>query len=93
MGTIRLHDKVLLVLSEHSVNSSWVRSEVENALEREERHRAQVLFPVRLDDAIKNADQAWAADIRRQRQIGDSVAGRSTISTRRRSIGWCAICA
>jgi hypothetical protein len=68
---IRLHDKVLLVLSENSVNSSWVRSEVENALEREGRQRAQVLFPVRLDDAIENADQAWAADIRRQRQIGD----------------------
>jgi hypothetical protein len=30
-----------------------------------------VLFPVRLGDAVGDADQAWAADIRRTRPIGD----------------------
>jgi hypothetical protein len=30
-----------------------------------------VLFPIRLDDGIMNTDQAWAADIRRTRHIGD----------------------
>jgi uncharacterized protein YjbI with pentapeptide repeats len=33
--SIRLHDKLLLVLSEHSVQSSWVQDEVEAALERD----------------------------------------------------------
>ncbi|MFZ1465874.1 MAG: hypothetical protein WAV60_17645, partial [Anaerolineae bacterium] len=36
------------------------------------RHAGQsILFPIRLDDAIMDADQAWAADIRRTRHIGD----------------------
>lgn len=69
---IRLHDKLLVVLSEHSVNSGWVESEVEAAFERENRDKGRlVLFPVRLDNAVMEAPQAWAADIRRKRHIGD----------------------
>ena len=34
--SIRLHDKLLLILTEHSVSSQWVEHEVEAALEREE---------------------------------------------------------
>jgi hypothetical protein len=30
-----------------------------------------VLFPIRVDDGIMSTDQAWAADIRRTRHIGD----------------------
>lgn len=68
---IRLHDKLLLILSEHSVESDWVREEVESCLEREGRERRIVLFPVQIDDAVMNTAKAWAASIRRQRHIGD----------------------
>lgn len=69
---IRLHDKLLVVLSETSVGSSWVESEVESALERERKAKDQVvLFPIRLDEAVMETKQAWAADIRRQRHMGD----------------------
>ena len=68
---IRLHDKLLLVLSEHSVGSDWVREEVESCLERERREKRTVLFPVRLDEAVIDTTEAWAASIRRQRHIGD----------------------
>ncbi|MDQ2713153.1 MAG: toll/interleukin-1 receptor domain-containing protein [Acidobacteriota bacterium] len=68
---IRLHDKLLLILSEHSVQSDWVREEVESCLERERREKRLVLFPVRVDEAIMDATEAWAASIRRQRHIGD----------------------
>jgi hypothetical protein len=68
---IRLHDKLLLVLSQHSVKSAWVREEVESCLEREQRENRLVLFPVRLDDAVIQTTEAWAASIRRQRHIGD----------------------
>jgi hypothetical protein len=68
---IRLHDKLLLVLSQHSIESAWVESEVEAAFERERRERRTVLFPIRLDDAVMDTDQAWAAEIRRTRNIGD----------------------
>jgi hypothetical protein len=69
--SIRLYDKLLLVLSETSISSPWVRREVEAAFEREDRHNASVLFPVRTDDAVMETSEAWAADIRRTRHIGD----------------------
>jgi hypothetical protein len=68
---IRVHDKLLLVLSEDSVRSDWVREEVESCLERERREKRVVLFPIRLDEAVMETKAAWAASIRRQRHIGD----------------------
>ena len=68
---IRLHDKLMVLLSEDSVNSPWVEKEVETAFERERREKRTVLFPIRLDDAVMKTEQAWAADIRRTRHIGD----------------------
>jgi hypothetical protein len=69
--SIRLHDKLLLILSEHSVNSPWVQDEVEAALERERREKRLVLFPIRIDGAVMETEQAWAASVRRTRHIGD----------------------
>jgi hypothetical protein len=68
---IRRHDKLLVILSEHSVQSDWVREEVESCFEREHREKSLVLFPVRLDKAVMDTDAAWASSIRRQRHIGD----------------------
>lgn len=68
---IRLHDKLLIVLSKNSVNSRWVENEVESALEKEEKSGKNVLFPVRIDDAVMETDRAWAATIRRQVKVGD----------------------
>ena len=45
---IRLHDKLLLILSEHSMNSPWVKTEIANARKREERETKQMLFPITL---------------------------------------------
>jgi hypothetical protein len=69
--SIRLHDKLLLILSENSVSSQWVGDEVEAAFEREQREGRTVLFPTRIDDAVMDSDKAWAATIRRTRHIGD----------------------
>ncbi len=68
---IRIYDKLLIVLSENSITSPWVEKEVETAFEKERRENRIVLFPIRLDDSIMKTDQAWAADIRRTRHIGD----------------------
>jgi len=68
---IRFSDKLLLVLSEHSIASPWVQNEVEAAFEKEEQRGGQVLFPLALDDTIKHTAQAWAAPIRRRKDIGD----------------------
>src|ERR671929_94080 len=47
---IRLRDKVLLILSEHSIESDWVESEVTRSLDEERERKQIVLFPVRIDD-------------------------------------------
>jgi uncharacterized protein YjbI with pentapeptide repeats len=69
--SIRGHDKLLLVLSEHSVQSDWVAKEVETAMEQESRQKRTILFPIRLDDYVMTIDDGWPADIRRSRQLGD----------------------
>jgi uncharacterized protein YjbI with pentapeptide repeats len=45
---IRLHDKLLLILSAHSMSSEWVMTEISKARRREVRDRTRVLFPISL---------------------------------------------
>jgi TIR domain/Pentapeptide repeats (8 copies) len=45
---IRLHDKLLLILSPHSMESEWVKTEISKARKREVRDKARVLFPISL---------------------------------------------
>jgi hypothetical protein len=68
---IRLHDKLLLILSKHSVASGWVEHEVKTALAKERRENRVVLFPVRIDKAVLESPLSWATDIRHERNIGD----------------------
>ena len=73
---IRLRDKLLLVLSEHSIRSPWVKREIEQALDEEQRRKDagrqdwHVLFPIRLDNSIFQVSEGWATDVKR-RHIGD----------------------
>jgi uncharacterized protein YjbI with pentapeptide repeats len=69
--SIQTHDKLLLILSEHSINSEWVEDEVESGYEQEQKRKPTILFPIRLDDAIMDTEKAWAAKLRRSRHIGD----------------------
>jgi hypothetical protein len=68
---VRLHDKLLLILSKNSVASQWVEKEVETAFEKEAKQKKTVLFPVRLDDTVMKKKTGWAADVRKSRHIGD----------------------
>jgi uncharacterized protein YjbI with pentapeptide repeats len=67
---IRSRDKVLLVLSEHSIKSDWVEDEVTKGFEEERKRGQIVLFPVRLDDVVMVTNEPWAAKLR-ARLIGD----------------------
>jgi len=70
-AAIRLRDKVLLILSEHSIGSDWVEDEVKTAYEEERRRGQTMLFPIRLDDSVMETGEAWAAKLRSDRNIGD----------------------
>jgi hypothetical protein len=69
--SIHIHDKLLLILSKHSLASPWVQKEVETALDKERKGHRPVLFPIRVDQAVMESQMGWAADIRRMRHIGD----------------------
>jgi uncharacterized protein YjbI with pentapeptide repeats len=45
---IRFHDKLLLILSQHSLESEWVKTEILKAGAREVREQRRLLFPIRL---------------------------------------------
>jgi len=53
------------------MKSAWVEKEVETAFEKERKQGRTVLFPIRLDDGVMETEEAWAADLRRTRHIGD----------------------
>lgn len=70
--SIRVYDKLLLVLSENSISSQWVEQEVETALARErEQEGRTVLFPIRVDSAIMQIKSGWPALLRNTRNVGD----------------------
>ena len=67
---IRRYDKLMLVLSKHSITSKWVEYEVGIALQKEHKGKHHVLFPIRLDMAIMNCTTGWASSIRSKRHMG-----------------------
>lgn len=67
---IRLYDKLVVILSETSLQSEPVIREIERALQKEQRDDKDVLFPIRLDNAVFSWEHALQADVVRK-VIGD----------------------
>jgi len=68
---IRMRDIVLLILSEDSIANDWVENEVNAALSEENKRKKPILFPIRVDTAVLDSDQAWAEYINKTRNIFD----------------------
>ncbi|HEX7737908.1 MAG TPA: toll/interleukin-1 receptor domain-containing protein [Ktedonobacteraceae bacterium] len=64
-GLLHLQEKKLLLLSEHSLNSSWVIEEIRLALEKEMRQQRPILFLVCVDRSVLETAQVWATKMRR----------------------------
>jgi hypothetical protein len=71
---IQMQDRSLLLLSEYSIASTWAENEVEAVLEKEDRQKREILFPIRVDEVVMQTPKAWAATLRRTRHIGDFTA-------------------
>lgn len=69
--SIRKYEKLLLILSKHSIYSTWVAYEVERAVNKEQAGMQNVLYPVRLDKTILMCEMEWAQDIKQTRHIGN----------------------
>ena len=50
---IRTQDRLLLILSENSMESEWVKMEIANARKKEMKEKRRVLFPISLVDFAK----------------------------------------
>ena len=61
---IQLQDRLLLIISEASMSSTWVRTELRKARDREKREKRQVLFPIALVPFAEiKAWQSFYADL------------------------------
>ncbi len=58
-SAIKSYDKLLVVLSEHSMRSEWVATEVRKARKREVKEGKRILFPIRM--VPFETIQAWEA--------------------------------
>jgi hypothetical protein len=67
-----IHDceKLLVVFSEDSIHSPWVRTEVEVALEEEARRSETILLPISIDGTAMRTREPWVKQIRRVKNIG-----------------------
>ncbi len=63
-GSIRRYDKLVVICSENSLQSQPVIREIERALQREDREKKNILFPVRIDDYLfEKWDHPRKADV------------------------------
>ena len=51
-GAFHIFDKLLLILSKHTIYDRWARYAVKDALAKEGSSRTSILFPIRLDNTI-----------------------------------------
>lgn len=53
---IHVHEKLIIILSEESLKSDWVKHELRKAVKREDKEQKQILFPISLIsfDSLKN---------------------------------------
>ena len=68
---IRVHEKLLIVLSVHSMNSEWVKTEIRKARKREADEGRQVLFPIRL--VSMKAIEDWKAPDKSPKDMADEI--------------------
>jgi hypothetical protein len=70
-AALNLHDKELLIMSEHSLESDWLENDIYAAFEKEEKTGEIILIPILLDDSVKYSEKPWIVKMRRSRQVFD----------------------
>jgi len=78
---IKLYDKVVVILSKASLGASGVLDEIERAVDRESRAEEDVLFPIRLDDAVFSWEHHRRTNLT-QRTIADFTSSQDQKSYR-----------
>jgi hypothetical protein len=69
---IQLHDRLLPVLSDHSIMSEWVMTEIRRAREVERKESRRKLFPIRLTD-FKTLEEWKCQDSKSGQDLAEEV--------------------
>jgi hypothetical protein len=70
-SAVNLHDKLIMILSEDSIDKDRIENEYNYAIEKELKTGKSVFLPISLDDAVKYTEQPWAIKMRRLRYTVD----------------------
>jgi len=70
-ASTNINDKVVLILSEHSINSPWIEIIVNNFLKKERESKRPLLILCQLDDAIMRTEWSWLADLLKIHRVLD----------------------
>jgi uncharacterized protein YjbI with pentapeptide repeats len=65
------YDKLLLILSESSLKSNWIKAEVIIALSKEKRNKKIEVIPIILDEYFYYIEYDWAGSIKTSREVLD----------------------
>lgn len=68
---IEKNDKLILILSEYSIQSEWVEDEVTKSFAEERIRKEDILLPLMVDDAVMASVEPWASKIKNSRSIAD----------------------
>ena len=71
LSAVKLHDKIILIMSEDAMEKEWLENEFNAALEKEMKSAKTVVVPVILDDAVHGSSKPWAIKMRNSRYIYD----------------------
>ena len=66
-------DKLLVILSTHSVTSDWVEHEVGVARHKESNGKRDVIMPILLETNAKKSTKEWVKYIQKNRHIGEFI--------------------
>lgn len=70
-SAVKLHDKIIMILSENSIDKDWIENEYVYAIQKEMQSGVTSLVPISLDDAVACSEKPWATKMRRLRYIYD----------------------
>ncbi len=68
---VKVHDRILVVLSEHSTNTKWIDQEATAILTRERDVKKSILFPLQIDEAFGRVKTKWAIHLHEAGRVVD----------------------
>lgn len=68
---IHLHEQLVVVLSHQSISSLWLANQITAALQNESWSQKPVLYPLILDEAVREVREPWAIELQQRYQLRD----------------------